>query len=87
MIPDSTAREARARLGDTHTIALHLHCLTSAVRAILATHPNPDQVRRVFDQLLGQTLAHPKTLEDPDTGAVLRDFAATLFQPPSSPDS
>jgi|JI81AbrownRNA_FD_contig_61_180643_length_504_multi_1_in_0_out_0_1 hypothetical protein len=82
MQTDPVAAAARSRLGATMTISTHLYGLTSAVRALIATHPEPERMRQVFDQLIGQMLAHPAFLSDPDQGIVLRDFAATLFQPP-----
>lgn len=82
MKTDPIAQAARDRLEPTLVLANHLYCLTNAVRALLATHPEPEKVRAVFDQLLGQMLAHHVSLDDSDRGIVLRDYAATLFQPP-----
>lgn len=82
MKTDPVAAAARSRLGATMTISTHLYCLTSAVRALIATHPEPERLRHVFDQLIGQMLAHPGFLSDSDQGIVLRDFAAALFQSP-----
>lgn len=63
------------------TISTHLYGLTSAVRALIATHPDPERMRQVFEQLIDQMLGNPGFLSDPDLGIVLRDFATTLFQP------
>lgn len=82
MKTDPIAQAARDRLGPTLVLANHLYCLTNAVRALLETHPEPEKVRTVFDQLHGQMLAHHGMYDDPDRGIVIRDFAATLFQPP-----
>ena len=84
---DPKAQAALDRLGPTVVLATHLYCLTNAVRALLSTHQAPEQARAVFDQLFAQQLAHQGTLDDPDQGIVLRDFAATLFQPPVKLDT
>jgi hypothetical protein len=81
MQTNPAAQDARTRLGATAMLAIQMYGLTAAVRALLATHPQPEKARAVFDQLLGQMLAHPGFLVDQDQGIVLRDFAATLFQP------
>ena len=81
MKTDPIAQAARTRLGATLTIAVQMYGLTAAVRALLQSHPEPEKVRALFDQLLGQMLAHPGFLADPDQGVVLRDMTATLFQP------
>lgn len=82
MKPDPNAQAAMARLGSELVVANHLYALTAAVRALLATHPEPERVKAVFDLLLGQMLTHQGNLSNPDAGIVLRDFTATLFQPP-----
>ena len=86
MPQDQNAKAARARLDTVVVLSIQITGLAAAVRAILATHPEPDRVRAVFDQLfdqwLGQMLAHPGFLAEQDKGVVLRDFAASLFQPP-----
>ena len=82
MQTNPAAQDARNRLGVEVTLAIQMYGLTAAVRALLAEHPQPEKARAVFDQLLGQMLAHPSFLADKDQGIVLRDFAATLFQPP-----
>jgi len=81
------AQAAQKNLGATLLLSVHLYGLTAAVRAILATHPEPEKVRAVFDQLLGQMLTHPGFLAEQDQGIVIRDFAATLFQPPVELDN
>ncbi|WP_428827388.1 hypothetical protein ACLIKD_04815 [Azonexus sp. IMCC34842] len=82
MQTDPIAAAARDRLGATVTIATQLYGLTAAVRALITTHPEPEKMHAVFDQLIGQMFAYPGFLAAPDQGVVLRDFAATLFQPP-----
>ena len=82
MQTDPNAAAARNRLGHELVLSTHLTGLMAAVRAILATHPEPERVRAVFNQLIGQMLSHPGFLADRDQGIVLRDLAATLFQPP-----
>jgi hypothetical protein len=37
---------------------IQLHVLWTAVKAIIATHPEPERVRTVFDQLIGQSTAN-----------------------------
>lgn len=81
MQTNQVAATAISRLGATMTISTHLYGLTSAVRALIATHPEPERIRKVFEQLIDQMLVDQAFLSDPDLGIVLRDFAATLFQP------
>ena len=83
--PEAVA--ARERLDAVEVVAIQLYGLTQAVRALLGTHPEPDRARTVFDQLLGQMLAHPAFLGETDKAIVLKDFSATLFQPPVSLDT
>ena len=87
MQTNPTAKAARDRLGAIETTAIQLYGLTAVVRALLAEHPEQENVRLVFDRLLGQMLAHPGFLAEPDRGIILRDFAATLFQPPVEIDT
>lgn len=75
------AKAAQASLGATVLLSVHLYGLSAAVRALLATHTEPERVRNVFEMLLGQMLTHPSFLSDPASAVVLRDFAETLFQP------
>lgn len=76
------ALEATGRIGDQMTLALQIASLHAAVKAMLATHPEPDRVRAVYDQLLGQFIASPAVAGFPDHALVLRDLTATLFAPP-----
>lgn len=57
------------------------------LKALIATHPNPDQLRMVFDQLLGQLQANPVVLQDPEYSALIRRKAVELFSPPAPPDT
>ena len=82
MKTDPIAAAARDRLGATLVLSIHLYGLTSAVRALIETHPEKEKMRSVFDQLLGQMLSHPGFLANQDQGIVLRDFSEALFQPP-----
>ena len=66
----------------SEVLAAQLYCLSAVVRALVHAHPDPARVKAEFDLLLGQMLAHPGFLADPARGAVLRDFAQALFQPP-----
>jgi hypothetical protein len=81
------AKKARDSLDPTELLALHLYALTAAVRAILAIHSDPPRVRAVFDQLIAQMQAHPAYMASPAKTIVLRDFVATLFQPPVNLDT
>lgn len=47
MQPDPEAVAARESLGATRVLAIHLYGLTAAVRAILATHHQPQEARKV----------------------------------------
>lgn len=75
------AKNARDRLDAPLLLATHLYGLSAAVRAIIATHPDPKNLRQVFDQFLFQMQAHPAFLSNKDTALALKDFAETLFQP------
>ncbi len=57
------------------------------LKALIATHPNPDQLRMVFDQLLGQLQASPVVLQDPEYSALIRQKVAEIFAPPAPPDT
>lgn len=78
--------DTEARLDPTVVVATQLYGLTSAVRALIATHPEPDRLRQVFDQLLGQMLAHPGMVLNPEQGIVLREMAEVLFRSPVALD-
>lgn len=81
MKSDPAAKSARNRLSATETIAIQMNCVAVAVRAILATHPDPGGARLIFDQLIAQMLVHPDFLADADRALILRDMAEALWQP------
>jgi hypothetical protein len=81
------AQEAVRRLGSTLAIATQTSAMLCAVRALLAAHPNPSSVRTIYDQLIGQLMATPGVVDDPDQMAVLRDLTNTLFRPPVKLDT
>lgn len=87
MQTDPAAKEARDRLGPELTSAIHLYTLTSAVRALLAAHPEPERVRSTFDFLHAQILAHQVFLLEEDMKIVANDMAETIFQPPVELDT
>lgn len=76
------AIEAVGRLDDHITLALQIASVHAAVKAMLLAHPEPERVRTVYDQLLGQFIASPAVAGFPDRALVLRDLTATLFAPP-----
>lgn len=56
-----------------------------AVEALIATHPRPDEVRRVFDQLFGQIQAGVLARGTTQLGTgLMRSFAEHLFAPQST---
>lgn len=57
------------------------------LKALIATHPSPAQLRMVFDQLLGQFQANPVVLQDPECSALIRQKVVELFAPPAPPDT
>lgn len=60
---------------------IQLHVLSTAVKAIIATHPNPEQIRKVFDQLIGQSVANLIVQGEPlEAFSVVRDLSAGLFE-------
>lgn len=83
MTPEQqSAREAVSRLGD-ETRTLQIAAAQMAIKALIATHPDPAAVRAVYDQLLGQFMASTSGLpNNSDRMLVLRDISATLFAPP-----
>ena len=76
------AKTARAELGETITLAVHLYGLTAAVRALIQVCPNQSLVRDIYDQLETQMLTNPAFAISEEARVVLKDFTATLFQPP-----
>ena len=60
--------------------------LMCATEALIATHPNPAEVRRVFDQLFGQIQAESlATGLTPLGSGLMRSFAEKIFAPPDTP--
>lgn len=57
-----------------------------AVEALISTHPDPESVRRVFDQLFGQFQAGIASTgaATPAISAMARQCAEKLFSSPSS---
>ncbi|NKF21548.1 hypothetical protein [Solimonas marina] len=62
-------------------VSTQLYGLTAVVRAMIATHPQPEKVRLLFDQLLMQMLADPVYLGDKKNAQALREFGEAVFQP------
>lgn len=60
---------------------IQLHVLWAAVKAIIATHPEPEKVRTVFDQLIGQSTANLIIQGEPlEAFTVVRDLTTGLFE-------
>jgi hypothetical protein len=60
---------------------IQLHVLWAAVKAIIATHPEPEKVRKVFDQLIGQSTANLIVQGEPvEALIVVRDLTTSLFE-------
>lgn len=60
---------------------IQLHVLWAAVKAIIATHPEPEEVRKVFDQLIGQSSANLIIQGEPlEAFTVVRDLTINLFE-------
>lgn len=76
------AREAIGRMGNIDALATQIAAAQCAIRAMIATHPEPEKVRAVYDQLVGQLMAIPAIAADSDKMLVLRDLTETLFRPP-----
>lgn len=63
--------------------ALQLTAATFAIRALIANHPNPNQVRASYDQLLGQLQASAAVAgQDANQGRALRSITNGIFQAP-----
>lgn len=62
--------------------SLGIQCLAmhSMLRALLETHPDKAEVRRVYDQLLGQHLTTPGFLMNPGYSPHLREITEILFR-------
>lgn len=56
--------------------------IQAAVRALIATHPDREAVRRLFDQLCGQHFVEPAYLDKPSNAVAVKAWAEILFQPP-----
>jgi hypothetical protein len=67
--------------------AIRIVAMRQAVRAMIATHPNPAAVRQVYDQLVTQMLAVPPLVTNPAMSAFLRQESAALFAPAVRPDT
>ena len=69
----------------TEFLALQLAVVTSAVRALLASHPEPEKVRTLFDQIIGQLQASGAVAGkgEPQQLALRRSIG--LVFPPHSP--
>lgn len=76
------ANEAANRLPPLITLDIQVSVALIAIRALINSHPNPEQVRKIYDQLLGQLLTSSVVLNSPDRSLVLKDLTATLFRPP-----
>lgn len=60
---------------------IQLHVLWIAVKAIIATHPEPEKVRHVFGQLMGQSTASLIVQGEPLAAfTVVRDLTTSLFE-------
>lgn len=77
------ATNTKPGYGDIWTAQIAV--LMCAVEALIATHPQPDEVRRVFDQLFGQLqagiLASGAT---PLATGLMRQLAEKIFSPPAT---
>lgn len=62
-------------------VLVQIAAVVIACRSLIVAHPNPAEVRRVYDQLQGQMLATAAYLDDPKNGAVLRSMTEILFRP------
>jgi len=80
------AFEAVKRLDTGLLVAAQIAVLQCAVRALIQASPNQEQVRKHFDQLLGNYQTYPSTMSA-DQSLVLRDLVEQVFQPPASPDT
>jgi hypothetical protein len=52
-----------------------------AIKAIIATHPNPEKLKDAFDQLLVQFQTKPGVMGNPEYAAFIRQMAGDLFAP------
>ena len=76
---------ARLRLGP-QVIGINDNIFGILVRALLATHPEPEKVRHKFDMLFGQLLATPPYIGNQDARLVAHDLVETAFRPPKTLD-
>jgi len=82
MNSDEEAKAARAELGEDRTMTVHFYGLAAVVRALVNAHPDPSRVRTLYDQLEVQMMASPAMATDKAARTVLKDFSASVFQPP-----
>lgn len=66
---------------DIGLLTIQITVLSFAVEALIATHPNPSEIRRVFDQMFSQFQASPAMLgASPDAALIARRLIEKLFQ-------
>ena len=70
------------QLDPAEYVGLQVAVLHAAVRALHASHPEPEKVEAVFQQLIGQMQANPAFLGSTKNADLLRQFANGLFLPP-----
>lgn len=75
-------KSALAKTGNADLVTIEITVLTMAVKALIATHPDPSLVRRAFDQFYGALQASPAMMEtDSDIGILARQLAEGFFPP------
>lgn len=68
-------------LSPVESIAYKAAVLECAVRALIATHPEPDKLRQAFQSLIAQVQAHRAGVP-PAHLDFIRQSAELLFAPP-----
>ena len=76
---------AMMALPDADRETIHGLALQCAVRALIATHPDPKAVQEVFDQIYGPLLASPQFIDKAGWRAAHEVFGKTIFAPHKLP--
>jgi len=67
------------------TLEIQNLAFSAMLRALYITHPEPEKVQKVYNQLLGQYLASPFCMASPENAAALRAMSEILLRPEQPP--
>ena len=77
---DKQIKAILERVDNVTLFTIQLTVLTEVVKALIATHPHPSEMKRAFDQFYGRTQASSALMQfSPDASALARHFVDGLF--------